>query len=456
MANNGPEIDTIYALTTAAGRSGVAIIRASGPEAKDGLLRLSGLDGPPEPRYATYCVLSDPEAGEVIDRAVAIYFAGPASFTGDDVVEYQIHGGRAVINGMLGALSRCAGHRMADPGEFTRRAFENGKVDLTEAEAIADLIDAETKWQKTQALSQMEGGLSDLYEGWRERLIESQAYIEADIDFSDEDLPDDINAKRHAEIRNIIGEIRGHLADNGRGERLRDGIKVVVVGAPNVGKSSLVNVLSQRDIAIVSDQAGTTRDVIEAHLDLSGYPVILADTAGLRPDQLVNKEGQSAIEFEGIRRALKRAESADILVLMFDANDLPELEPNSMALVDDRSIVAFNKSEKYKGDFPKIEGQTPICLSVKENIGIDDLTQAITTKIEALMEPKETPFLTRKRHREALERCCESLERALEAPLPELMAEDIRMAARDLGRITGRIDVEDLLDVIFNDFCIGK
>tara|TARA_X000001036_G_C20538884_1_gene749404 strand:- start:13 stop:1035 length:1023 start_codon:yes stop_codon:yes gene_type:complete len=340
---------------------------------------------------------------------------------------------------------------MAEPGEFTRRAFENGKMDLTAAEGVADLIDAETQAQKIQALSQMGGALSKLYEGWSETLKNTLAHMEADIEFPDEDLPDEISPAVVSGLKTLINEIHEHLNDNRKGERLRDGVQVAIVGAPNAGKSSLVNALSQRDVAIVSDMAGTTRDIIEVHLDIGGYPVILSDTAGLRPEQL-GESGHDALESEGIKRALTRAREADIVLLLFDGS-AQDIDPHSLNLIDERALLVFNKMDEAGADAP-MDGA--LSISVKQSLGFDTLLSALLDKIKALMISREAPSLTRARHRQNVEAALEALERSLNAPLPELMAEDVRLAIRHIGKITGRVDVEDLLDVIFNDFCIGK
>ena len=446
--------DTIYALSTPWGMSGVAVLRVSGAGALNGAAQLSGRTALAA-RQAHLLRLNDPVDGHLIDHALVLAFPAPASFTGEDVVEYQIHGGVAVMNDMLRVLSALPGYRMALPGEFTRRGFENGKMDLTEAEAIGDLIHAETEAQKAQALSQMEGSLSRLYDAWADTLVHALAHLEADLDFPDEDLPEGVAHAVTPVLQSFIRDLDEHLNDNRRGERLRDGIHVAVIGAPNAGKSSLVNALAQRDVAIVSEHAGTTRDIIEAHLNLGGFPVILSDTAGLRPDQ-IGSEGQDSIEGEGIRRALKRAEDADIRVLVFDASALPALDPHTARLVRDNTIIVFNKVDQYQGVIPLLLSPAPVVISVKEQQGLDTLLEALLTMIRAMIGSRETPSLTRERHRTALQECRASLVRALTAPLPELMAEDVRLSMRALGRITGRVDVEDLLDVIFRDFCIGK
>lgn len=448
--------DTIYALSSAPGKAGVAVVRVSGPDAFTSLKKLVDLSSDPKPRSALFKPLHNPEDNSIIDQALILPFKSPASFTGEDIVEYHLHGSPAVLNVLLSALSSFPNHRPADHGEYTRRAFENGKMDLTEAEAIADLINAETELQRQQALLQMDGALSKLYEGWRERLIRAMAYIETVIDFPDEDIPDDQVQTMRPEIEKIIAEMETHLNDNRRGERLRDGIQIAIIGAPNAGKSSLLNALAKRDVAIVSPMAGTTRDVIEVHLDLGGYPVILADTAGLRPDEVLQDGGHGSIESEGIRRAMERAKNSDLRVLVFDGTE-KELNKHTLEMLDKNALVVFTKSDLPSYCSPDFPGGDAVAVSSTSQDGLGVLISALTKKIATHFSvSRETPSLTRARHRAALEESVQRLRDSLNAKLPELMAEDIRMVARSLGRITGRIDVEDLLDVIFRDFCIGK
>lgn len=441
------EADTIFALSSAPGRAGVAVIRISGPLALKSAKSLTNIDENNHLSARTLRKIYYPQCGKLLDEALILTFEAPNSFTGEHVVELHCHGSPAVIDGVLKALGSFDNHRLAQPGEFTRRAFENGRLDLTAAEAVADLIDAETEAQRQQALDQMGGSLAKLYDGWREELIRALAYVEAIIDFPDEEIPDGETAKAKPAIEKLLREIRAHLNDNRRGERLRDGIQVAVIGAPNAGKSSLVNALAKRDVAIVSPTAGTTRDVIEVHLNLGGYPVILADTAGLRPDQISN-DPHGAIESEGMKRALQRAENADIRLLVFDGTN-QVIDKYTAALVNDSSVTVYNKADLKTHD--------GLNISTATGQGMDALLAALTQKIESLMRvSRETPSLTRARHRDALEDCAGHLQSALNASQPELMAEDLRIAARALGRLTGRVDVEDLLDVIFRDFCIGK
>lgn len=445
----GMMIPTIFALATAPGRAGVAVVRVSGPASGDALAALTG-KRLPAPRMATLVRLRDPKTGEALDDALVLRFTAPRSFTGEDVVELHLHGGRAVVAGVVEALSTLPGLRVAEPGEFTRRAFENGKLDLTEAEAVADLVDAETSAQRRQALRQMEGALGALYDGWRERLTRSLAHIEADIDFPDEDLPSGVSDAARPVLDALAAEIDAHLDDRGRGERLREGLHIAIVGAPNAGKSSLLNALARREAAIVSARAGTTRDVIEVHLDLGGYPVVLADTAGLR------EAAADEVEEEGIRRALDRAARADVKVAVFDATALPTLDPATVALLDKDTVVVLNKTDVVDAAVSMVGGWEAVAVSARTGAGLPELERRLTAFTADRLAGSGAPALTRARHRSALEECRDALRRALTAPLPELMAEDVRLASRALGRITGRVDVEDLLDVIFRDFCIGK
>jgi tRNA modification GTPase len=439
--------DTIYALATGGGRAGLAVVRISGPRAGAALGRLIGRDLP-EPRRATRVTIRD--QCQVIDEGLALWFPGPASFTGEDVAELHLHGGRAVSAAVLAALGSQPGLRLANPGEFTRRAFEHGKMDLTAAEGLADLVAAETEAQRRQALRQMQGELGRIYESWRGRLLTALAHIEATIDFSDQDLPEGLDDGVRREIADLRTEIEAHLQDNRRGERLRDGIHIAIVGAPNVGKSSLLNLLARRDAAIVSDIAGTTRDVIEVHLDLAGLPVVVADTAGLR-------DTQDRIEVEGVRRAQRTAEDADLKIAVFDAMDWPKVDPVMAGLVDERTLPVVNKIDLRTLTEPlEIRGQKAFAISVKTGAGVEGLLQALGYEASRRFGDLGSPALTRARHREALTDCVSSLARFNGAKAPELAAEDLRLAARALGRITGRVDVEDVLDVIFREFCIGK
>lgn len=443
---------TIYALSSAPGRAGVAVIRLSGPDAADALAALTG-GKLPEPRVAALRKLRD-DTGALLDEGMVLWFPAPHSFTGEDVVELQVHGGRAVLRAIFAALAKLPGLRLAEPGEFSRRAFEHGKLDLTAAEGLGDLINAETEAQRKQALRQMQGALGQLYEGWRNQLTRALAHLEADIDFPDEDLPEGVAAEVKPQIARLREEIAAHLNDRQRGERLRDGLMVAIVGAPNVGKSSLLNALAKREAAIVSDIPGTTRDVIEVHLDLGGYPVVLADTAGLR-------ESADAIESEGVARALKRAESADLKIVVLDATR-KTVPKDTEALIDSDSIVVANKADATAVLAGwELNGRKVLPISVRMNTGMNTLLDLLEKEVVARIGLTGSATLTRARHREALTDCIAALDRFLRGSerhntSAELAAEDVRLAARALGRITGRIDVEDLLDVIFRDFCIGK
>lgn len=436
-------MDTIFALSTAPGRAGVAVLRVSGAGARQALEDLSG-GGVPAPRQAQLAELRDPGSGQPIDRALLLWFPGPRSFTGEDVAEFHVHGGRAVIESLLTALGRVPGLRLAEPGEFARRAFAQGKLDLTEAEGLADLINAETEGQRLQALRQMRGELSNIYEGWRTRLIRVLAYAEADIDFAEEELPDALLKNLQPEIRALSSEIMRHLDDGGRGERLRDGVEVAIIGPPNVGKSSLLNRLAGREAAIVSEEAGTTRDVLEVRLDLAGVPVILADTAGLR-------EAAGAIEAEGVRRALARAEAADLRLVIAAAGSAPDF-----SLAQEGDLKILNKADLGASR----SAADVLAVSAKNGEGFERLLAMLSERVRARFGLSEHPGVTRARHREGLEAAGRHLEMASSGIAggveSALVAEELRLAMRALGRITGRVDVEDLLDVVFRDFCIGK
>ncbi|MDX9859935.1 MAG: tRNA uridine-5-carboxymethylaminomethyl(34) synthesis GTPase MnmE [Rhodospirillales bacterium] len=441
---------TIYAPASGGGPAGVAVLRVSGPRAGEAWRRLAG--GPlPVPRRLVRVRLSDPAAGEALDDGLGAWFPGPASFTGEDVVEFHVHGGRAVVAAVLAALKGIEGLRLAEPGEFTRRAFENGKMDLTAAEGLADLVAAETAAQRRQALRQMQGVLGALYEEWRRDLLGGLAHVEAAIDFADEEVPegliDDVR-RRAASLRDAM---RGHLADGRRGERLRDGVHVAIIGPPNAGKSSLLNALARRDAAIVSETAGTTRDVIEVHLDLGGIPVVVADTAGLR-------DGGDAIECEGVRRAAARAAEADLRIAVFDATRWPDANDRTARLVDGDTMVLINKADVATPRPPlAVGGIEAYAISVRTGHGMEGLVERLAAAVAARCPALEAPAMTRARHREALEECVGALGRFVDGgSAPELAAEELRLATRALGRITGRVDVEDMLDVIFRDFCIGK
>jgi len=434
--------DTIFALATAPGRAGLAIMRVSGRRAGDCVKALTGKEIPAE-RQAVLRDFHGP-GGERIDRGLVLWFAAPRSLTGDDVVEFQIHGGRAVAEAMAMALGRISGCRPAEPGEFTRRAVLSGKLDLTQAEAVADLVDAETGAQHRQALRQYDGALGALCHGWRAGLVRALAWAEAVIDFSDEELGGDPLAEARRTAEQVLQAIDGHLNDGRRGELVRDGLFLTVIGPPNAGKSSLVNALAGRDVAIVSETAGTTRDVIEVRLDLGGYAVILADTAGLR-------EAANSVEAEGVRRALARAQQADLVLVLVDGSDENAPANPAEELVGRPALTVWNKA-----DLPWPLPREGLRLSLKTGEGLDGLIADLTTAARERLEQGDGPALTRPRHRYALQEAAEALRRAHEAHRSELFAEDLRLALRALGRLTGHVDVEELLDAIFRDFCIGK
>lgn len=446
--------ETIFALATGAGRAGVAIVRLSGPDA-GGALELLSNQGLPAPRTAGRRWLSDPASNAPIDDALALWFPAPGSFTGEDVCELHIHGGPAVIGATLAALGAMPGLRPANSGEFTRRAFENGKMDLTAAEGLADLVAAETEGQRRQALRQMQGGLAEIYERWRAKLIEALALHEAEIDFPDEDLPDALAARGRAVLGALLTEMEAHLADAHRGERVRDGFRVVIIGPPNAGKSSLLNALTARDTAIVSDIPGTTRDVVEARLVIGGFPVWIADTAGLRA-------ARDVIEAEGVRRALARAEESDLRIGVLDSS-ATELSIDAFSRLGPSDVLVLNKADMKAGPAAEparaIASQRGIlCLSVStvSGAGLKALHDVLAERIAAALGREEAPALSRERHRTLVGQAHAALARAAKTGAPELAAEDLRLAARALGQITGRVDVEQVLDAIFGEFCIGK
>ncbi|MGF6226998.1 tRNA modification GTPase [Inquilinus ginsengisoli] len=435
--------DTIFAPATPTGRGGVAVLRISGPGAGPALSALTGRPLP-TPRLATLAELRDPADGAPLDRGLALWFSGPASYTGEDVVELHLHGGRAVTRGVVEALSRIAGLRPAEPGEFTKRAFLAGKLDLTEAEAVADLVDAETRAQRLQALRQLGGALGQLYEGWRSALMRALAMTEAALDFPDEGLPPNLAAEAERIVAEVFAAVAAHLDDADRGERLREGVHIAILGPVNAGKSSLLNALARRDAAIVSDRPGTTRDVVEVALDLRGFPVVLADTAGLR-------DTADEIEAEGIRRSHRRAAEADLRLVIRDVGEPISADPALGPGPD--TIRVVNKIDCMP-DAPRAADE--IALSVRTGAGLDRLLDVLAQAVERRLTGDGSPALTRARHRAALEDARDALVRVPSAPLPELAAEDLRLALRAIGRITGRVDVEDMLDLLFGSFCIGK
>jgi tRNA modification GTPase len=454
-----PREQTIFALSSGQPTSAIAIVRMSGPQAGTVLATLAGKR--PQPRMATRVVLRD-ASGEPIDDAVVLWFPGPASATGEDIAEFHVHGGRAVLASLFTVLSTLEHVRAAEPGEFTRRAFENGKLDLTEAEGLDDLIHADTDRQRRQALRQLNGLLGDRARRWREEIIEASALIEAGIDFSDEaDVPAELIEPALAKMKTLLGEIQEVLAAHGRSERLRDGLVVAIAGPPNVGKSTLMNQLARRDVAIVSPHAGTTRDVIEVQLDLDGYPVTVIDTAGIR-------DTDDPVEQEGVRRARARAAEADLVLWMCDAQHgegRPDLDAPVWIVRNkiDLDAVADNAALALRAvvSRPLAEsgsGEAGFAISASRGDGVAALIAALISFARDYFGQAEGALIGRERQRGLLRQTAVSLERSISAISEgeELAAEDLRAAAYSLGRLLGRVDVEDILDVIFRDFCIGK
>lgn len=440
--------DTIYALASGPGRAGVAVVRVSGPLAGPALDALAGA-ARPEPRRAALRSIGDGGGGE-IDRGLVLWFPGPASFTGEDCAEFHVHGGPAVVEALARALS-AAGLRPAEAGEFTRRAFANGKMDLTEAEGLADLIDAETEGQRAQALAQMTGALRGVYEDWREQLISVLAALEGEIDFPDEDdVPDQLSSTAAAPLSSLAGSLSRHLDDERRGERVREGFVIALIGAPNAGKSSLLNRLARRDAAIVTAIPGTTRDVVEVRLVLAGFAVILADTAGLR-------EAADEVEAEGVRRALARAEDADLRLALVDVSR-ETFTADLAAKLRPGDAVIWNKTDLAHPAASVPDGLVAFELSAATGDGVDALEAWLSAAVTERLSAREAPALSRARHRDGVSRALAHLESAQLrlGDAPELAASDVHLALRALESLTGRIDVEDVLDRVFSQFCIGK
>jgi tRNA modification GTPase len=426
--------ETIFAVASGAGQAAIAVIRVSGPESRATLAALCGQV--PSPRRASFRRLRDADGAE-LDQGMVVWLPAPGSYTGEDSAELYLHGGRAVLAGVADALV-ALGARPAEPGEFTRRAFLNGRMDLTEAEAVHDLIAAETEAQRRQALRQLDGALGTLYGGWADRLRLLLAQQEALIDFPDEDLPPEVEAQVHRELAALQQELAAHLDDGRRGERLREGLVFAVTGRPNVGKSSLVNALAERDVAIVTPIPGTTRDALETRVVLGGVPVTLVDTAGLR-------DTVDEIEAEGVRRARARAATADLVVAVTEAGE-------AVAASDGQSLVVVANKIDLGGSVPA----DAIAVSALTGEGLDALRARLAAAARSLTESAGPPPLTQARHRAALQEAVARLAGAQMADLPELRAEDLRLALRSLGRITGSVGVEDILDTLFARFCIGK
>jgi tRNA modification GTPase len=445
--------DTIFALATAPGRAAVAVVRVSGPDSRRALSALAG--GLPRPRYAALRTIKDPRSGEALDQALAFWFPGPASFTGEDQAELHLHGGRAAVDAVLEALAGI-GLRPAVAGEFSRRAFENGKLDLVQAEGVADLIDAETHAQRRQALEQLQGALRGREAVWRRLLIDGLAFLEAGIDFPDEDVPGGVVDQARSRLRDLADQLTAAIGD-ARGERVREGFRVAILGRPNAGKSSLLNALARRDAAIVTPIPGTTRDVIEVALDIAGYRLVLADTAGLRV-------AEDAIEAEGMRRAQAWAADAALRLLVVDASEPSEDGlGEAVRLMRPGDGLVLNKMDRgIQGvvDQRRVEGLASGLVVVEASAAVNDIGQVevlLERSVVEAMTGTDAPIVTRLRHRTALQQALGRLERGLSpGRAAELVAEDVRLAARDLEALSGRVGTEDVLDKVFAAFCIGK
>ncbi len=442
---------TIYALSTGPGISGIAVIRVSGKEATEVVKRLTG-DDLPVPRVATLKKINYINTNNLIDEGVVIWFPGPNSYTGEDLAEFHVHGSRAVVSALHSSISGIKNCRLAEPGEFTKLAFQNGKINLLKAEGIADLVSAETEIQRKQAVEIMSGKSSDKFTSWRAKLLKILAHVEAKIDFPDEDLPKDILDEIQKTSNQVSKEIEKVLDDQKVGERIREGFKIAIVGPTNAGKSSLLNYLSKRDVAIVSEIAGTTRDVIETHLNLDGYPVVVSDTAGIR-------ESKNEIEKKGIKLALNRAEDADLKLIIVDAKSV-DFTSVLKELIDENAILVVNKSDLLVTNINnELKKHDHILVSIKNNLNLDKLILKIKKKLENKFISYGDILITRERHRQHLEQCISHLKNFKNKNGSEdydKAAEDLRLATRHLGMIVGKVDVEEILGSIFNDFCIGK
>ena len=442
---------TIYALSSGPGISGVAIIRISGPEAAKVIKALTGKEIP-KPRMATLTKINNINTSELIDEGIIIWFPGPESYTGEDMVEIHIHGSKAVILALQNEIAKVKNCRLAAPGEFTKLAFQNGKINLLKAESIADLISAETEIQRLQAVKIMKGKSSEKFNLLREKLLKLLSFIEAKIDFPEEDLPDENIKKIKKDVTNVLNEIKKILDDQKVGEIIREGFKIAIVGPTNAGKSSLLNNLSNREVAIVSEIAGTTRDVIETHLNLDGYPVIISDTAGMR-------ESKDEIEKKGIKLSLDRAENADLKLVVVDAKSI-DLSTFSNDLLKNNAILVINKSDLLKNELdPEVTKLDHVLISLKENYNIDKLILKIKNILKNKFISEKDILITRERHRQHLVQCGDHLKNFLDKNDKknfDKAAEDLRLATRHLGMIVGKVDVEEILGSIFNDFCIGK
>ena len=441
----------IYALSSGRGPSGIAIVRLSG----NGTYKISQQitkQAKLKSREINFCKFYNPINDELIDEGLLLLFPAPNSFTGEDLVEFHIHGSNAIISFFLKVLSEQQNCRMAEPGEFTKLAFQNNKMDLLEAESLGDLLNAETDLQRKQAIKMIHGNTSNYYNSLREKLIKSLSYIEAKIDFAEDDISDDILKKVRITIREAHKDIKNILEDQKFGEKIRDGFRVSIVGDVNVGKSSLLNLLSKRDAAIVSEHQGTTRDVVETFLNIHGYPVILADTAGIR-------KSNNKVEKEGIKRAIKEANKADLILIIIDASK-KKISQDIKQLMNKDCIIVYNKIDLLKKDIKNIYSKkSQVYISAKKNKNIDKLTNLIKNKLNAKFVKKDNILVTRERHRQKLIAAVKEIEKFLKKDQKkeiETAAEDLRMATRHLGSIVGKIDVEEILGSIFKDFCIGK
>ena len=442
---------TIYALSSGPGVSGVAIIRVSGPEAANVIKSLTGKEIP-KPRVATLRKINNINTSELIDEGIIIWFPAPESYTGEDMAEIHVHGGKAVILTVQKEISKIKNCRLAEPGEFTKLAFQNGKINLLKAESIADLISAETEIQRLQAVKIMKGKSSDKFNDLRDKLLKILSFIEAKIDFPEEDLPEENLKKIKQDSSDVLNEINKILNDQKVGEIIREGFKIAIVGPTNAGKSSLLNNLSNREVAIVSEIAGTTRDVIEAHLNMDGYPVIISDTAGIR-------DSKDEIEKKGIRLSLKKAENADLKLVVVDAKNI-DLRGFLNDLLKNDAILVVNKSDLLEEKLdPKILKLNHVLISLKDNLNIDELILKIKNNLKNKFITEEDILITRERHRQHLVQCADHLKNFSDKNEKkdfDKAAEDLRLATRHLGMIVGKVDVEEILGSIFNDFCIGK
>ena len=442
---------TIFALSSGPGLSGVAVIRISGRDTSKAIKLLTNKDLP-KPRVATLRKINKINTSELIDEGLIIWFPGPESYTGEDMAEIHVHGSKAVVDAMHSSLSDIENCRLAEPGEFTKLAFQNGKINLLKAESIADLISSETEIQRQQAIKIMNGKSADQFNFLREKLLKILSYVEAKIDFPDEDLPNDILDEIKKNSDEVISKIHKILNDQKVGERIREGFKIVILGPTNAGKSSLMNHLSNRDVAIVSEIAGTTRDVIETHLNIDGYPVIISDTAGIR-------DSKDEIEKKGVKLSLNRAEEADLKLVVIDAKS-----PNFTNVLEDllyeNAILVINKSDLLEKDIdPEIKKTNHVLISIKENKNIEELILKIKNNLKNKFITSDDILITRERHRQHLQQCLDHLNnfnQKKEIEDFDKAAEDLRLATRHLGMIVGKVDVEEILGSIFNDFCIGK